>query len=111
MDVSPGGSLVVNQNTPAAYPATYTFAADSEVQLEAKPTPGSHFESWSGDLNSTASTKTIVMDCDKNIKANFAGGSFHIRWPDINWSLVGWIASPLVLAGLLITVLIVRRGT
>ncbi len=80
------------------------------MRLEAKPSPGYHFESWSGNLTGTAGIEIIVIDCNKTIKANFAKDSFYIRWPDINWSLAGWIAGPLVLAGLLITVLIVRRG-
>ena len=110
MNVSQGGSVIVNQAAPSSYPASYTFEDGSEVRLEAVPAAGYQFESWSGDLAGTANPGTVVIDCNKSVTANFSpAGRPLITWPQVNWPVVGWIASCLVLAGLLVTVLIVRR--
>ena len=73
MDVSPsgGGIVEVEQDAPSSYPATFTFANGASVRLEAVPTADYHFSSWSGDLSSSTNPTTIVMDCNKNITANF----------------------------------------
>ncbi len=109
MDVSQGGSVIVNQTAPSSYPAIYTFEDGSEIRLEAVPAAGYQFESWSGDLAGTANPETIVIDCNKSVTASFSREGFQVRWPQVNWPVVSWIASCLVLAGLLVTVLIVRR--
>ncbi len=115
IDVSQNASASANQSTPSSYPATYTFEGGSSVRLEAVPDPGYRFQSWSGDLSGTTNPATIVMDCNKSITANFTkGGGLQVRlpavrWPTVNWPVVSWIASCLVLAGLLVTVLILRR--
>lgn len=109
MNVSQGGSVIVNQAAPSSEPATYTFKSGTHVRLEAVPASGYLFDSWSGDLSGKANPATIVMDCNKSITANFIKGGFQVRWPVVDWSVSGLTISCLVLAGLLVTVLIVRR--
>jgi hypothetical protein len=73
VDVSPSvGKVKVGQAVPSSYPGTFTFTDSALVQLEAVPVSGYSFENWSGDLNSTANPITILVDCDKNITANFS---------------------------------------
>ncbi len=114
MNVSQGGSVIVNQAAPSSELATYTFKSGTHVRLEAVPASGYLFDSWSGDLSGKANPTTIVMDCNKSITANFSKGGlskggFQVRWPVVDWSVSGLTISCLVLAGLLVTVLIVRR--
>lgn len=100
MNVSPNDGIVkVNQDTPSSYPFTYTFDSDTHVSLEAVPAFGYVFNNWSGDLSGTTNPTAIKMDCDKSITASFS----------FNWPLVGSIVGSLVLAGLLVVVLIIRR--
>ena len=98
----------VPDSTAEVYPAAMTVAA-GELVLEAVPAPGYLFDSWSGDLSDAANPTTIIMDCNKNVTANFSKGGFQVRWPVVDWSLSGLTIGCLVLAGLLVTVLIVRR--
>ena len=109
MDVSQGGSVKVNQFDTSSGIATYTFEDGTHVRLKAVSAPGYLFDSWSGDLSGTANPAIIVVDCNKSVTANFTRQGFHIRWPVVDWSVFIWFISCLVLAGLLVTVLIVRR--
>ncbi|MFC1966594.1 hypothetical protein ACFLWI_06620 [Chloroflexota bacterium] len=109
MNVSQGGSVTVNQSAPSSELATYTFKDGTHVRLEAVPAPGYLFDSWSGDLSDAANPTTIIMDCNKNVTANFSKGGFQVRWPVVDWSVSGLTIGCLVLAGLLVTVLIIRR--
>lgn len=100
MDVSPhGGSVKVNQDVPPYYPSIYTFSSDTMVYLEAIPGFGYRFTNWDGDLSGTTSHTIILIDCDKNVIANFS----------IDWLFVGSIVGPLALVGFLTVVLITRR--
>ena len=100
MDVSPSHGIVkVNQIAPSSYPFEYTFDSDTEVSLEAVPAFGYAFKGWSGDLSDATNPTTLKMDCDKSITADFS----------FNWSLAGSVIGSLVLAGLLVAVLIIRR--
>ncbi|MFC2052198.1 hypothetical protein ACFLT4_05670 [Chloroflexota bacterium] len=111
MGVSQGGSVIVNQAAPSSNITTYTFKSGTHVHLEAVPASGYLFNSWSGDLFDSANPTTVIVDCNKSITANFSRGGFQFRWPVVDWSVYGWTITCLVLAGLLVTVLIVRRGT
>jgi uncharacterized repeat protein (TIGR02543 family) len=73
VDVGPssGGDVEVDDATPSAYPATYTFAYGASVNLEAFPAPGYDFASWSGDLSGWQNPTTITMDSDKEVTAHF----------------------------------------
>jgi len=100
VDVSPTHGIVkVNQIAPSSYPFEYTFDSDTEVSLEAVPAFGYAFRRWSGDLSGTTNPNIIKIDCDKNITADFS----------FDWSLVASVIGSLVLAGLLVAVLIIRR--
>lgn len=72
MDVSPSGSgiIKVDQIAPSSYPATFTNGAS--VYLEAVPTSGYRFDSWSGDLSGTTNPTTITIDCNKKVTAKFS---------------------------------------
>ncbi|MFC2041114.1 hypothetical protein ACFLTY_02185 [Chloroflexota bacterium] len=109
MNVSQGGSVKVNRAIPSSELTTYTFKNGSNVRLEAVPAAGYLFDSWSGDLSGTANPTTITIDCNKNVTANFSKRGFQVRWPAVDWSVYGWIIGCLGLAGLLVTVLILRR--
>ena len=99
MDVSINGGIVkVNQKTPSSYPSVYTFGSGTKVYLEAIPAFGYRFSNWDGDLSGTINPTIILIDCNKNITANFSA----------NWLLMGKIIGPLVLVGLLVFVLIKR---
>ena len=74
MNVSPEGygTIKVDQNSPSLYPYAYTLSSGRQVRLEAIPASGHRFNSWSGSLSGNTNPTTIVMDCAKNITANFA---------------------------------------
>jgi uncharacterized repeat protein (TIGR02543 family) len=63
---------MIDQTAVSAYPATYTFSEGTQVNLEAVPAPGHRFDSWSGALSGSENPATIVIDCNKNITANFS---------------------------------------
>ncbi|MGE5274943.1 MAG: InlB B-repeat-containing protein [Verrucomicrobiota bacterium] len=50
-------------------------SAGTEVTLTATPPSGGSFTSWSGCTTSSAATCTVTMTGDKNVTANFSGGS------------------------------------
>ncbi len=64
--------------TPTAYPATYTYAANSSVQLTAKPGVGYRFVGWSGGATDTSPTISVPIDCPKAITATFAAITYHL---------------------------------
>ncbi len=47
------------------------YAREQEVEVEAFPHDGWEFSHWSGDLSGTETTKTLIMNEDKEIKAHF----------------------------------------
>jgi uncharacterized repeat protein (TIGR02543 family) len=72
--VSPAsyGTIMIDQTTVSAYPATHTFSGGAQVNLEAVPAPGYRFDSWSGTLSGSENPVTILIDCNKTITANFS---------------------------------------
>ena len=100
MDVSSSdGSVRIAQHVPSSYPFTYTLESGSSVTVEAVPTFGHVFDSWSGDLSGTSNPATLVIDCNKNITANFS----------IDWILIGTTTGSLVIVAFLVSVLIIKR--
>jgi len=74
VDVSPDGdgSVKVEQSVPSYYPASYTFSNGTEVRLEAIPADGYLFNNWGGHLSGTTNPTTILINCDKSIRASFS---------------------------------------
>jgi len=74
VDVAPegGGDVRVNGEIPTSYPAEYTFAYGTNVELEAVAAEGYEFVEWIGDLTGTENPTTIHMDSDKAITATFS---------------------------------------
>jgi len=107
VNVSPsdGGIITVDQLTPDSYPATYAFENGTSVDLEAVPASGYFFESWSGKLSGTTNPATVVIDCNKSITANFS----PITTNQPSWPLVGGVIGGLVIVGLLVGFLMVKR--
>lgn len=84
--------------TPAA--GIHQYGKGTVVGITATPGIGWQFDSWVGDVISPDSATTILtMDSDKNVTAKFS----------LDWSLVGISIGSVVLIGLLVTVLIIRR--
>lgn len=52
-------------------PAGGSYAVGTTVTVSVKSDLGYSFSGWSGDLNGSAKTSTIVVDADKSITANF----------------------------------------
>ncbi|MFC1948830.1 hypothetical protein ACFLW0_01475 [Chloroflexota bacterium] len=98
MDVSPGGTIKIEQTTSPSYPYTLDFDADSEIIVEAIPAFGYVFDSWSGDYTGTDNPATLTLDCSKSITANFSR----------NWILIGETGGCLLLAAIIAGILIIR---
>jgi uncharacterized delta-60 repeat protein len=52
-------------------PGNHTYSFWAQVSVQAIPSSGYQFSSWSGDVSGTRSQITIRMDSDKSITANF----------------------------------------
>jgi hypothetical protein len=61
----PGGEASSNPQ------GTY-FEQGISIQLIASPNAGYHFAGWSGDINGLGNPRTIILDTNLNITANFA---------------------------------------
>jgi len=96
---SSGGTVSIDQTVPSSYPFTYNFDDDTSVAVEAVPDFGYVFDGWSGDLSGAANPTTLLIDCDKNITASFS----------LDRTLIGTAIGSLVLIGLLVSVLIIKR--
>jgi uncharacterized repeat protein (TIGR02543 family) len=81
VDVSPndGGTVEVDQSAPSSYPDTSAFNSGANVSLEAVPAPGYVFSNWSGDLSNETNPATILMNCNKNIRANFSKTGYALN--------------------------------
>jgi len=66
LTVTPVGNGSVTLN-----PTGGVYDAGTSVQVLAEADPGWEFSSWSGDLSSSVSPETILMDGDKNVTATF----------------------------------------
>ncbi|MCX7956892.1 MAG: InlB B-repeat-containing protein [Endomicrobia bacterium] len=70
VNISPLGAGSVSIN-----PSSATYTAGTQVTLTATANSGYTFSSWSGDVSSTTSSITIIMDSNKTITANFTQSS------------------------------------
>lgn len=68
----------MGEETPTLYPAVYTYATVSVVQLTTLPKPGYVFTGWTGASMETTPTISITMDCVKKLTANFAPIRYHV---------------------------------
>jgi len=67
-------------------PGSGDYEAGTTVTLTAVPDAGATFSHWSGDATGTDPTVNILMDRDKEVTANFAGGPPVERQPiEIIW--------------------------
>jgi len=63
-DPDNGGSVILS-------PGGDSYISGTEVTLTAVSSSGYQFSHWSGDISSTSSTTTVIMDGDKSVTANF----------------------------------------
>ena len=79
---------------------THNYGEGTVVSITATPDSGWQFDGWTGNITAPGSaTTTLTMDSDKTVTAKFS----------VSWPLVGGLIGGVVLAGLLVTVLIIRR--
>jgi len=107
---SGSGSVKVN-GTLESLPWSGQFANGASVTLEAVPSSGWAFGSWSGDASGSANPITVTMSADKAITANFSqlsyalslakGGSGSIK---VNGATVSLPYSAQFLSGTSVTV-------
>lgn len=64
----------IGQGSLQLSPSNPYYPDGAQVTLEAVPNPGWVFNSWSGDIDSTANPLDITMDSDKSIVATFISG-------------------------------------
>lgn len=57
--------------TTSPVPGSYSYSSGSIVQVKAVPSSGYVFVSWSGGASGTNPTVSVIMDSNKNVKANF----------------------------------------
>jgi uncharacterized repeat protein (TIGR02543 family) len=69
-------------------PDQLTYDYGTLVELTATPDPLYAFTSWSGDLTSTVNPRTILIDGDKNVTANFSLSS-AVCTPAVDLGLSG----------------------
>jgi hypothetical protein len=60
-------------------PSAGTYDSSSLLSLEATPSVGYEFVSWSGDAQGLSPTVTVTMDSDKEVTANFVATFQEIR--------------------------------
>jgi len=72
--VSPGLGGHISQDgiRPSSYPYVQYFPPGTEVSLEAVPSLGYRFDSWSGDVSDKDSTIYLTLDSDKRVTATFS---------------------------------------
>lgn len=70
-DGEAGGSVTID-------PLQATYKYGDEVTLTAVPTPGWAFTGWTGTLNSTSPTETIIITSDTTIDATFTKEAYTI---------------------------------
>jgi uncharacterized delta-60 repeat protein len=58
--------------TTVPQPGTYIYDHASRISISADPDDGYDFSEWSGDVSGTDSWRSITMDSDKSINANFS---------------------------------------
>jgi len=65
---------IVGNGSVQANPNQEYYDPNTAVTLTATPNSGATFTGWTGDVNIIDNPLTIIMDADKYITANFAGG-------------------------------------
>ena len=73
LTVTASNGTVTKSPNQATYPAS-TPTASTVVTLTAEPNAGYHFTGWTGDLTGSENPKTINMNGNKAVTANFASG-------------------------------------
>jgi len=63
---------IVGNGSVAKNPDQATYTSGTEVELTANPDTGWSFSEWTDDLTGSENPKTITMNGDKNVTANFA---------------------------------------
>jgi hypothetical protein len=99
VDVSTGGSILVNLEEPEYFPFTETHNEGAVISLEAVPSFGYAFNGWEGDLSGTENHEFIVIDCNKQVTAVFKS----------DWRVIGTFAGSLFLVVFFLTILFIRR--
>jgi len=83
----------------------YDYYDSTVVSITATPDSGWQFDGWTGDVSNLVSANTTVtVDSDKVVTA-----SFSLKTTQISWPLVGGVMGGLILVGLPVIILIVRR--
>jgi len=74
VNVSPsgGGVVLVEDDAPSSYPASYSYPGVVDVLLEADPADGYEFDGWSGSLAGSTNPVYVTVNCNKSITANFS---------------------------------------
>jgi uncharacterized repeat protein (TIGR02543 family) len=74
VDVSPitGGIVEVSEAALSSYPETLSIDSGASIQVKAIPASGYRFDYWDGDLSGITNPSTILVDCNKEITANFS---------------------------------------
>jgi hypothetical protein len=67
-----GGTITIQ-------PEQATYLSGATVNLEAVPSIGWTFVEWTGDISSSASVQSIVMDSNKHIVAHFAESEYTLN--------------------------------
>ncbi|MFC2056329.1 hypothetical protein ACFLTO_02030 [Chloroflexota bacterium] len=99
MDVSSSNGIIkIDQGVPPSYPFSLYFDDGTKVTVEAVSAFGYVFDGWGGDLSGTTNPAILIIDCDKNIIADFS----------IDWILVGVAISSLAMVVFLVSVLIIK---
>jgi uncharacterized repeat protein (TIGR02543 family) len=68
---SEGGTIKVEDETPASYPYDFTYTSGANVTVEAIPAAGYRFDGWTGSASDDTNPIIVKMTCAKHITANF----------------------------------------
>ena len=78
-----GGDISVDGTLQTVESQTYDISTGTSVSLEAMPSIGYSFDSWSGNITGITNPVAVTMDTAKEISANFANNSpFADAGPD-----------------------------
>jgi hypothetical protein len=75
---------IIGSGTTNPSPGTYSFVADSLVNIEAISDSDWNFSHWNGEFNSTQNNTSIIINSDKIITANFVETPVYILKISIN---------------------------
>lgn len=60
-------------------PSSGEFTANTQIEIEARPSEGWFFNGWEGDLVSSRNPVTVLIDSDKFITARFLESEFNLN--------------------------------